>query len=136
MHLELDPTSGPARRTAPIAAPEDRDRADASAAKSRREELFRRGLSVDVIAAELGRAPSTVWSYLAEFVRSERPASIRPWISAEDEERVTAQLHLAEGGRMKPVFDALGGAVGYDSIRIIAAFAAAQSGLEADGPGS
>jgi ATP-dependent DNA helicase RecQ len=136
VHLELDPTSGPARRAAPVAAPEDRDRADASAAKSRREELFRRGLSVDVIAAELGRAPSTVWSYLAEFVRSERPASIRPWISAEDEERVTAQLHLAEGGRMKPVFDALGGTVGYDSIRIIAAFAAAQSGLEADGPGS
>ena len=53
---------------------------------------------------------------------------------AADEERVTAQLHLAESGRMKPVFDALGGTVGYDSIRIIAAFAAARSGLEQSGP--
>jgi hypothetical protein len=102
----------PAPRGAPHRSPHPRTAIapTPSAAKARREELFRRGLAIEVIAAELGRAPSTVWSYLAEFVRSARPASIRPWISAADEERVTAQLHLAEGGRMKPVFDALGGA--------------------------
>ncbi|MBL8724154.1 MAG: DNA helicase RecQ [Planctomycetes bacterium] len=82
-------------------------------------ELFRSGASVDAVATALGRARSTVAGYLADWVEREPPADLRAWLDATIEARILGALHHAAEGRLKPVFEALGGTVDYDSIRLV-----------------
>jgi ATP-dependent DNA helicase RecQ len=89
--------------------------------------LFRRGVPVEQAAAELGRAASTTWQYLVDWVRDERPASIDPWVAPDVAARVRTALLASEDGRLKPVHAALGGDVPYELIRVVAAFTAAQN---------
>jgi hypothetical protein len=78
-------------------------------------------MSVADAARQLGRAESTVLQYLVEWIRRERPASVAPWVDAATAAKVAGVLHLAEGARCKPVFEALGGAVSYAAIRVVMA---------------
>jgi len=128
--LPLDARAGSRPRVIADVAPEP---ATATASAGKGAELFRRGLAVPEVAEQLGRALSTTWGYLADFVRAERPASIRAWVTEDEERRVLAELHHSETGRWKPVFEALGGTVSYDVIRIVAAFVVAQSEVDARG---
>jgi uncharacterized protein YpbB len=84
-------------------------------------EMFRRGLDVEACARELGRAPSTVLEYLAEWIEAERPPSIDAWVAPEVQQQVRAVVQRSENGRLRPMFEALGGAVAYDTIRLVAA---------------
>ncbi|HEX5050590.1 MAG TPA: DNA helicase RecQ [Planctomycetota bacterium] len=84
-------------------------------------ELFRRGVPLDEAATQLGRAASTTLQYLVEWIARERPASIEAWVPADVQRRVVAAFADSEDGRAKPVFEALGGAVPYEAIRIVAA---------------
>ena len=83
--------------------------------------LFRRGLSVEEAALQLERAASTVHGYLVDWVVAERPASIAPWVPEAVQQRVAAALQASEDGRLRPVYEALGGEVAYDAIRLVAA---------------
>lgn len=84
--------------------------------------LFRAGVGIDLACSQLGRAVATVTEYLVEWIEAERPASIAPWVAPELQARISAVLRQSEDGRLKPVFDALGGEVPYEAIRITASF--------------
>jgi ATP-dependent DNA helicase RecQ len=109
--------------------------ADAALSESRRRaaKLFRQGVAIAEVAAQLGRAASTTCQYLVEFVRREPPASIEPWVNAADQATIAAALLASDGARVKPVFEALEGRVSYDSIRIVAAFLEAGGRIAATG---
>jgi hypothetical protein len=86
-------------------------------------------MSIADAARQLGRAERTVLQYLVEWIRRERPASVAPWVDAATAAKVAGELHLAEGGRSKPVFEALGGAVSYEAIRVVLAHRETGEGL-------
>jgi ATP-dependent DNA helicase RecQ len=81
---------------------------------------FRRGAPIDEVMQKLGRARSTVLSYLNDYLRFERVIDPGPWIDAPLARRIEDALAAVGPGRLKPVFDHLGGAVSYDDIRIVA----------------
>ncbi|HXH21662.1 MAG TPA: helix-turn-helix domain-containing protein, partial [Dehalococcoidia bacterium] len=84
-------------------------------------EMFRDGMSIAEVAQEIARAPGTAAQYLADYIEETGPASVDPWISPETYRRV-AQAAATEGmERLKPVFEALGGDVSYEDIRIVLA---------------
>jgi ATP-dependent DNA helicase RecQ len=99
--------------------------------------LFRKGMSVAEVMRATGRARSTVVNYLIDFIAEERPSSIEPWVDAPTRSRVEAALDEVGGELIKPVFqhlngnaapafDAAGaplpGQIGFETIRIVAAF--------------
>jgi ATP-dependent DNA helicase RecQ len=122
--LPLDAGDGsrPGRALPAPSSPADaqaRPAHDNRSARERARELFARGVSIAAAAGELSRAPSTLWQYLVELLR-ERPAmSIEPWVSREQAARVQQALAASPDGRLKPVYEALGGEVSYDAIRIV-----------------
>jgi ATP-dependent DNA helicase RecQ len=95
-------------------------RATRNLAVAAAQALFRRGASISEVAAAIGRAPSTVRNYLAEFLAAERP-SLAPWVAPEVEARIDAALMQSEDGRMKPIFEALRGEVPYEAIALVMA---------------
>ncbi len=133
--LELDAAATDRPRPAPRAVTSEPAAASTSLAATRAKELFRRGASVEAVAAATGRALGTVWQYLSDFIRQEQPASIEPWVPADIEARVAAALTAATDGRLKPVFEALGGAVTYEVLRTVAVHRQRQAAAdEAPGP--
>lgn len=98
------------------------ERAVLSAGAMSAAEMFRRGETVEAVAAALGRARGTVEGYLSEFVASERPESIRAWVDDPTERRVVeAAREAGEGGRLRPIYEKLGGNVPYVQIRVVLA---------------
>ncbi len=90
-----------------------------SAVKMQAFRLFREGLAVEDVMHQTQRARSTISDYLAEFIRVEKPDDISHWIS-DAQYRVIEQAAAEHGGeRLKPVFEALGGAATYDEIRLV-----------------
>ncbi|MCA8949790.1 MAG: DNA helicase RecQ [Planctomycetes bacterium] len=103
----------------------------AAIVRERAAELFAAGLPLDEVATQLGRARSTVAGYLYEWIERTAPDSVEPWVDAALGDEIVAALEQVGGGRLKPVFEALGGRVGYDDIRIVAAHRRAH-GLDGD----
>jgi ATP-dependent DNA helicase RecQ len=66
--------------------------------------------------------------YLAEFIRTERPASVFGWVPEDVCERVAAAAELHGTARLKPVFEELNGEVPYEHIRVVFAFLEARAG--------
>ena len=89
-----------------------------SAARQTAFDLFRQGETIDAVAVKVGRAPSTVREYLAEFIESAEISDPVPWVDLPTFERIRKVRHASNDGRLKPIFDALEGAVSYDVIRI------------------
>ncbi len=89
--------------------------------KAKAYELFRGGAAVADVAHQTGLARSTVGDYLSQFIVDEKPAALDPWVSPEVYTQVAdaADWHGTE--RLKPIFDALAGAVTYDDIRAVLA---------------
>ncbi|MCB9841317.1 MAG: RecQ family ATP-dependent DNA helicase [Phycisphaeraceae bacterium] len=83
--------------------------------------LFREGRTVEEVAAALGRARSTVEGYLGEFVLSEKPASIRAWVDEPTQARIEEAAREVGEGRLRPIYERLGGEVGYVQIRLVLA---------------
>jgi ATP-dependent DNA helicase RecQ len=81
--------------------------------------LFRQGLSVEQVAQRLARAPSTVRGYLCLFIQQERITDPSPWVDPVTARRVADAAGQVGTERLKPIFDLLGGQVGYDQIRIV-----------------
>lgn len=91
-------------------------------------ELFGQGWTIDDVKHKIGRARSTTIEYLAEYIASQRPASIATWVAASLYERIAnaiADVHkhapAEEHWRLSPVFRALDGTVPYDDIRLVVA---------------
>ena len=83
--------------------------------------LFRQGASVERVMRETGMARSTVLGYLCDFVRQERPASLRPWLDPGNYERIAAAARQVGTGFLRPIFLALGEQVPYDDIKLVVA---------------
>jgi ATP-dependent DNA helicase RecQ len=80
--------------------------------------LFAQGQTVEQVAAAIGRAHSTVQGYLSEFIEREQIVDPAPWLGEETLARVRQAGEAVGWERMKPIFDALEGAVPYEQIRI------------------
>ena len=66
------------------------------------------------------RARSTVHSYLGEYLRYDQVMDPGPWLDPATARRIEAAIEQVGYGRLKPIFDQLGGDVSYDEIRIVA----------------
>lgn len=89
---------------------------------------FRRGASIEDTMEAMGRARSTVTSYLSEYLRHEQVQDPSPWVEDDLVKRI--ELAIAEVGLvgLKPIFDHLGGEVPYEPIRIVATCVANREG--------
>jgi ATP-dependent DNA helicase RecQ len=85
-------------------------------------QLFGEGVPLDEVAARTGRALSTVGNYLAEWIVENRVDEIGQWVDRAVKERIAAALVAHYEGAMKPVYEALGGEVPYEQIRIVIAW--------------
>ncbi len=111
---------------APNSAPFGGERLDERAAGPKMSAIasfafFRRGASIDEVMEKLGRARSTVNSYLNEYLRHERVMDPSPWIDDALARRIEDALEAAGPGPLRPIFERLGGEISYDDIRIVAA---------------
>jgi ATP-dependent DNA helicase RecQ len=90
--------------------------------------LFAEGWNLDDVKHKIERARSTTIEYLAEYIATERPASIEPWVNTALYKRIAdavagVQKHAPpeEAWRLGPIFAALDGDVPYDDIRLVVA---------------
>jgi hypothetical protein len=81
---------------------------------------FRRGATIDDVMQCTGRARSTVQGYLGEYLRHEQVMDPGVWLDPALAARIEAAIEAVGPGRLKPIFDHLGGTVSYDDIRIMA----------------
>jgi ATP-dependent DNA helicase RecQ len=89
-----------------------------SPARRQAFELFKQGKSVEEVQRATNRAASTTIDYLCEHIELEGICDASFWLDESVVRRV--QTAAAEHGaeRMKPIFDALGGTIPYEHIRI------------------
>lgn len=82
-------------------------------------EFFRQQLSIAEVCKRMNRAPSTVAGYLNEYLRHEKVLDWSPWVDETTAAQIEAAAENVGLQRLKPIYDALGGKVGYDDIRIV-----------------
>jgi ATP-dependent DNA helicase RecQ len=82
---------------------------------------FVAGSSVMAVAEVVGLAPTTVSDYLAEWIFTAAPPSIRPWVPDEDLARIEAVVREFGHERLKPIFEALDGSIDYATLRLAVA---------------
>ncbi len=90
--------------------------------------LFVEGQPVAEVAAAMGRAPGTVSGYLVDFIKETKPRSISAWVDDATYARVADAADRGDGRRLRPLFEALGGAVSYDAIRWVLAHMEIEAG--------
>jgi len=81
--------------------------------------FFQKGQSVAEVAEHLERAISTVTGYLVDYLRHERITDPSVWVDAETVRQIEAAAEEVGMERLKPIFEQLGGEIGYDRIRIV-----------------
>lgn len=84
-------------------------------------DLFDAGTPVPEVAEAIGRAESTTWGYLADYVAAERPESVAAWVDEATHARVAETLTRVGPGQLRTAFDELDGTVSYDMLRIVRA---------------
>jgi ATP-dependent DNA helicase RecQ len=115
--IETDVAGEPLRK-AGMAARKNLGERSVSSAKRAALEMFACGESVDRVQQSTSRARSTVMQYLVEFIEQEGISDGSPWIDEATLERIRAACRAVGADKLRPVFDALGGAVSYEQIRI------------------
>lgn len=95
------------------------------------------GKSVVEVAEAVGRAESTTWGYVLDFILEDQTGLwkqvVRQVITPDDYRAIRPVLQAEEGGRLKPVFDALEGRYSYDQIRVVRAVLQREAGAPAAG---
>lgn len=97
--------------------------------KDRAMTMFREGRPVDEVSREIGRAESTTWRYLAEFIELEKPAGLQPWIDAPTYQRVVEAMTTSDSNRLSPIHEALNREIPYEVIRLVVAHQQAVAGV-------
>jgi ATP-dependent DNA helicase RecQ len=126
--LARDVDTGPAS----VASTKPRAGSAPNAATVQAAQLFREGHSVADVAEKMGRAESTVNSYLSNYIQAENITDPTQWVPKEEAETIRAALLAAEDERLKPVFEALNGEMSYEKIRIVATCMKNEMADEAD----
>lgn len=88
------------------------------AAKRQAFELFKQGKSVEEVQSTINRALSTTVEYLCEHIELEGICDASFWLDESIVRQVQTAAAQHGSERLKPIFDALGGAVPYEQIRI------------------
>jgi ATP-dependent DNA helicase RecQ len=117
-NLPADTFDSPAPREPIAAVPAE---ASASGAKRRAFAMFLEGKSVEEVCQAVGRARSTVTEYLADLIASQAICDPSAWIGEETFARIRAASRQHGIERLRPLFEALGGEVSYDDLRIAVA---------------
>jgi ATP-dependent DNA helicase RecQ len=91
-------------------------------------DAFRRGALIDDVANLTGRARSTIAGYLADFIITEHPGTIAPWVDREQVEAITPVVTRLGTDRLKPIYDEFEGRMSYDVIKVVVAHVVARSG--------
>jgi ATP-dependent DNA helicase RecQ len=112
-HLALDPEIGGRPHRERVPKPND--------TKETAFKLFANGSSVEQVAATTGRALSTTWDYLAEFIQTHGPQRLDRWIDHKTYNAVADAVKDLSTAYLKPIFDRLGGEVPYEQIRLVIA---------------
>jgi ATP-dependent DNA helicase RecQ len=101
-------------------APERRRANERSAGGTRQQafDMFAKRRSLADVRQATGRAASTVAEYLVDYIEREAVQNPEPWIDSVLFGRIRSIVERAEDSRMKPIFEALDGAVEYNQIRI------------------
>jgi ATP-dependent DNA helicase RecQ len=89
---------------------------------------FRAGASIDAVMKEMGLARSTVCGYLCDYIRTEKPGSVVPWVDDQRFAQIADAVRQYGSERLKPIFVALDERVSYDDIRIVVATLQASGG--------
>lgn len=82
-------------------------------------EMFEKGMSIDDVATSFGVTPLTAWKYMHEWIEVHKPRDISRWIEAPLYQRIAEASKQSEDGRLKPIFEHLGGSVSYEQIRAV-----------------
>lgn len=83
--------------------------------------LFDAGLDVAAVADKMKRALSTVHGYLDQYIHKQNITDPDRWVDAATTHAVEAAAASDDSGRLRPIFEALEGAVPYETIRIVLA---------------
>lgn len=89
-----------------------------SAAKRQAFELFKQGKSIEEVQRAISRAASTTTEYLCEHIELEGICDASFWLDESIVRGVQAAADQHGAERLRPIFEALGGAVPYEQIRI------------------
>ncbi|MBK8541461.1 MAG: helix-turn-helix domain-containing protein [Ardenticatenia bacterium] len=81
------------------------------------------------VSLATGRAESTVWGYLQDFIAERAPADLGAWLDPRAQAAIESALATHGGGFLRPVFEALGGSVTYEEIRAVAAWKGGGGGV-------
>jgi ATP-dependent DNA helicase RecQ len=84
------------------------------------ESYFARGMTINEVAQEMGRATSTVSNYLSDYLTSKRITDCSTWVAENDRRDVEAAIEVLGPRPLKPLFDHLQGRIGYDTLRVVA----------------
>ena len=82
--------------------------------------MFAQGKSVEDVSLLVQRKTSTTAQYLVEYIQLKRPESIEAWVDREIYRTVAEAADKAGTRRLRPIFESLGEAVPYDTIRLVA----------------
>jgi len=109
-------------------APPPRQRSAITAPAVATFPLFAADKSVAEVAAQLGRAESTVYGYLSQYLSHEKVTDPAPWVDAATAARVREAIDAVGNERLKPIFEHLSEEVTYNEIRIVASCLANAAG--------
>jgi ATP-dependent DNA helicase RecQ len=84
-------------------------------------ELFERGCGVEAVMRQAGLRRETVMDALLEFVRSERPDGIEPWVDQSTYDAVAQAARQVGTAKPRPIWLALGEKVDVETIRVVLA---------------
>jgi len=91
-----------------------------SETKDKAFEMFARNAGVIEVAAITGRAVSTAWNYLAEFVQANRSHPLDAWVDRSTYSDIEAAAKQLATLNLKPIHDHLLGRVPFEHIRVAA----------------
>ncbi len=91
-------------------------------------ELFDQGRSVPEVSQQMNRARSTVNDYLIAYIEARRITDPTRWVEPELAEKIAVVATYNDTGRLRPIYDALHGRVGYEAIKIVLACAGQAGG--------
>jgi ATP-dependent DNA helicase RecQ len=83
--------------------------------------LFDEGLSIEQVAERMSRAVSTTLGYLEAYIRYRQVTDASRWIPISEVRQVETAAEEVGTQRLRPIYDALQGRIGYERIRIVIA---------------
>jgi ATP-dependent DNA helicase RecQ len=84
-------------------------------------ELFERGAAITDVIEQLAVTAGTATKYLCQYIEDHRPRDVSRWVDDATYRRIAEASKKSPDGRLKPIFEELGGTVPYDTIRVVIA---------------